>query len=259
MIVLKPCFQTAIIMSIELLSIGEAARRMHLSIDTLRRWDKAGKFPAVKKSGKRFYRLEDIEKYLVKLGIAETDIFEIAKEWVSIDSASEPSDSFYCQNSIVFQYRLKKLENEIGVVAGLEDSFPLITSIVGEIGNNSFDHNLGNWPDVPGIFFGYDIRKRVIVLADRGQGILKTLKRVKKELASDEEALRVAFSEVISGRAPEARGNWLKYVKGIIVENDVRLFFQTGTAVLELKKGDRSLNIRKERESIYGCIAVINF
>lgn len=246
-------------MSTELISIGEAARRMHLSIDTLRRWDKSGQFLAVRKSGKRFYASKDVEKYLVKLGIAEVDLFLLAKEWARSDSPNEPDESFYCQNSIIFQYRLKKLENEIGAVAGLEDSFPLITSMVGEIGNNSFDHNLGNWPDVPGIFFGYDMKKREIVLADRGQGILKTLKRVKKELATDEEALRVAFSEVLSGRAPEARGNGLKYVKGIIVENDMRLFFQTGTAVLELGKGDQSLDIRKESSHIHGCIAVIRF
>ncbi len=246
-------------MSIELIPIGEAAQRMHLSIDTLRRWDKSGRFPAIKKSGKRFYRSIDVEKYLVKLGMAEVDLLAVAEVWVSSAFGVEPESTFYCQNSITFQYRLKKLENEVGMVAGLEDSFPLITSIVGEIGNNSFDHNLGNWPDVPGIFFGYDIQKRIIVLADRGQGIFKTLKRVKQELTTDEEALKVAFSEILSGRAPEARGNGLKYVKGIIVANDMRLFFQTGTAVLELKKGDQSLNIRKESWPIHGCIAVIHF
>lgn len=246
-------------MNVELISIGDAAKKMNISVDTLRRWDKNGRFLAVKKSGKRFYKLEDIEKYLLRLGIAETDLFSTAMEWVLVNNPTEPENYFYCQNSIVFQYRLKKLENELGVIIGLENIFPLITSTVGEIGNNSFDHNLGNWPDVPGIFFGYDIRKREVVLADRGQGILKTLKRVKKELTSDEEALRTAFSEILSGRAPEARGNGLKYVKGIIVENDMRLFFQTGTAVLDLRKGDTVLNIKKETTFVHGCIARIKF
>jgi hypothetical protein len=246
-------------MKSERVSIGEAAKSMRLSIDTLRRWDKSGRFPAVRKSGKRFYRSEDIEKYLVQLGIAETDLLVAARKWISADVPVEPDTFFYCQNSIIFQYRLKKLENELGTIAGFTDLLPLVTSTVGEIGNNSFDHNLGNWPDVPGIFFGYDIQKREVVLADRGQGIFKTLKRVKKELTSDEEALQTAFSEVLSGRAPEARGNGLKYVKGIFMENDMHLFFQTGTAALELRKGDRLLNIRKQEESVHGCIAVINF
>jgi DNA-binding transcriptional MerR regulator len=246
-------------MTTKLIPIGEAASIMRLSIDTLRRWDKSGQFPAFRKSGKRFYQLNDIEKYLVKLGIAESDLSALATKWVSDDLPAEPDSQFYCQNSIIFQHRLKKLENEFGTIVELKNSFPLITSVVGEIGNNSFDHNLGNWPDVPGIFFGYDIRKREIVLADRGQGIFKTLKRVKQELLSDEEALYVAFSEVLSGRAPEARGNGLKYVKGVIVENNMRLFFQTGTAALRLKQGDQSLDIKKEDKHIYGCIAIINF
>lgn len=246
-------------MNTKLIPIGEAASMMHVSIDTLRRWDKSGRFLAVRKSGKRFYKINEVEKYLVKLGIAETNLFAIAKRWAADDSPVEPDSPFYCQNSAVFQYRLKKLENELGVVAGMENFFPLITSMVGEIGNNSFDHNLGNWPDIPGIFFGYDIQKKEVVLADRGQGILKTLKRVKKDLVSNEEALNVAFSEVISGRAPEARGNGLKYVRRIVVANEIHLFFQTGTAVLELKKGDQSLNIRKVSEYIKGCLAVINF
>ncbi len=246
-------------MDIELIPIGKAAEKLHLSIDTLRRWDKSGRFPAVRKSGKRFYRQSDIEEYLAKLGVAATDLFAAAKKWASDDKVAEPDKLFYCQNSIVFQYRLKKLENELGVVVGWEESFPFITSVVGEIGNNSFDHNLGNWPDMPGIFFGYDVQKKEIVLADRGQGIFKTLKRVKKELVSDEDALQTAFSEVLSGRAPEARGNGLKYVRSIVTESDMRLFFQSGAASLGLKKGDQSLVVRKEGGSIRGCIAKINF
>ncbi|MFA5926305.1 MAG: MerR family DNA-binding transcriptional regulator [Parcubacteria group bacterium] len=242
-----------------LISIGEAAKKMHISIDTLRRWDNEGRFPAVRLSGKRFYRASDIEKYLAKLTIAEVDIFEAAKKWASNNSATEPDQLFYCKDSSVFQYRLHKLENALSGIAKIRDSFPLLTSITGEIGNNSFDHNIGQWPDIPGIFFGYDIERREIVLADRGQGILATLKRVKKELSSDAEALRVAFTEIISGRSPEARGNGLKYVKEVVMENDIYLFFQTGNAGLELEKGDQALNIIKVDNHIRGCIALIKF
>ena len=35
---------------------------------------------------------------------------------------------------------------------GFEMLFSVIIAITGEIGNNSFDHNLGKWPDTPGIF-----------------------------------------------------------------------------------------------------------
>jgi len=242
-----------------LISIGEAAKLMHISIDTLRRWDNEQRFPAIRQSGRRFYRAIDIEKYLAKMTIAEVDIFEVAKNWAISNSPAEPEPLFYCKDSSIFQYRLNKLENSLGTINELKNSFPLITSITGEIGNNSFDHNLGKWPDMPGIFFGYDIDRREVVLDDRGQGILTTLKRVRKELSSDEEALRVAFTEIISGRPNEARGNGLKFVKDVVMENDIYLFFQTGNAKLELEKGDQSLNISKTNNSIRGCIALIKF
>lgn len=246
-------------MKTELISIGEAAGMMHVSIDTLRRWDNEGRFPAIKRSGKRFYRPSDIEKYLSQLAVEEADIFALAKKWASGVSAGEPNDLFYCQNSSVFQSRLIKLEKKLSAMSDLEKSYPLIVAITGEIGNNSFDHNLGNWPDIAGIFFGYDTDRKEIVLADRGQGILKTLQRVKKELRADAEALWVAFTEVISGRSPEARGNGLKFVRSVVMENDISLLFQTGDAELELKKGDTTLNIKKAAKYIQGCLAVIKF
>lgn len=246
-------------MDIKLISIGETAKKMDVSMDTLRRWDKTGRFPAIKRSGKRFYRLSDIEKYLAGLAIEEADLFGLAKKWASGSSASEPDSLFYCQNSAVFQSRLIKLEKNLGTVLGLENIFPLLAAIAGEIGNNSFDHNLGSWPDITGIFFGYDISRREIVLADRGQGILKTLKRVRKNLSSDADALQVAFTEILSGRAPEARGNGLKFVKNIVTQNDFNLLFQTGQAELHLKKGDASLNIQRADSSIQGCMALIRF
>jgi len=55
------------------------------------------------------------------------------------------------------------------------------------------------------------MRNRKVVLADRGQGVLTTLKRVRRELTNSSEAIRVAFTETISGRYPETRGNGLKF------------------------------------------------
>ena len=246
-------------MGINLISIGEAAKKMNISIDTLRRWDKSCRFIAIRKSGKRFYREDDILDFVRKKDISATDLFKIAQSWVSDINPGEPDEIFYCSNSLVFQSRVMKFEKNLGKVDGLESTFPLISAIVGEIGNNSFDHNLGNWTDVPGIFFGYDLEKREVVLADRGQGILQTLKRARPELDSDEQALKVAFSEIISGRAPEARGNGLKFVKNVIISNDIKLLFKTGSARLDLKKGDLSLDIQKENKYIQGCLVLINF
>jgi len=134
----------------------------------------------------------------------------------------------------------------------------LISLVTGEIGDNSYAHNLGNWPDILGIFFAYDLNKRVIVLADRGRGILETLKSVRPELLSHKDATKVAFTEIISGRFPERRGNGLKSVVQNILAGDARLTFRTGNAELNLKKGDQELNIT-ECEAFHGCFAVLKF
>ena len=164
-------------MSQELLSIGEAAKKLGISIDTLRRWDKSGRLPSFRPApdSHRRYRLEDIELFT-------KDLFYLAKKWASDDKAREPEKDYYCPNSYVFKVRLDKLEALLSEEKSLQDIFSLISSIVGEIGNNSFDHNLGNWPDVPGVFFAYDLNKKTVVLADRGQGILKTLRRARPKL-----------------------------------------------------------------------------
>ena len=73
------------------------------------------------------------------------------------------------------------------------------------------------------------MRNRKIVLADRGQGILTTLKRVRPELINSSEAMRLAFTETISGRYPETRGNGLKFVRSIIVEIHSHLLFKRET------------------------------
>lgn len=236
----------------DLISIGDAAEILGVSIDTLRRWDKSGKLYSVKSSGgHRFYHKSQIELYL-------NDLFNLARDWVV--SNSEISSQFYCPNSAIFQARLTKLQDSLAERKDITKIFPLIVAIAGEIGNNSFDHNLGNWPDTPGIFFGYDINKNVVVLADRGQGVLKTLKRVRPNLNTHQEALKVAFTEIVSGRAPESRGNGLKFVRQVVTNTSIKLLFQTGDAELAIIKAHKNdLNIRKLSVSFRGCLALITF
>lgn len=185
------------------------------------------------------------------------NLFKLAKDWV--DLKKEFPEEFYCQNSSIFQARVSKMEILIIHKKKNGKLFSLLTSIAGEIGNNSFDHNLGQWLDIPGIFFGYDLNKKQIVLADRGVGILKTLKKVKPELKNHKEALLTAFTEIISGRKPEARGNGLKYVRKIISKYPINLMFQTGNAKLTLKGGNEDINTENAPDNIKGCIALISY
>lgn len=236
---------------IDLISISEAAKMLNVSIDTLRRWDKKGKFPSIKSEGghRRYSKLQ-IELYL-------NDLFNLAQEWV-LRNFEIPSE-LYCSNSAVFQARLIKLQDALSKIPELSRIFPLIVAVAGEIGNNSFDHNLGNWPNIPGVFFGYDLSKKRIALADRGLGVLTTLKRVKPELNTDEEALKVAFTEILSGRAPENRGNGLKFVRQIVASNPISLIFQSGDAELKVIKDGNELDIAKSKFNFRGCLALIIF
>lgn len=199
---------------------------------------------------------------ILKKDIGDTDtffsnLFKLAKDWAI--SHKEFSDQFYCQNSGVFQARVTKMGGLMMENKDAKKLFSLLTSVSGEIGNNSYDHNLGQWPDTPGIFFGYDLTKKQIVLADRGLGILQTLKRVRPELKNHEEALKVAFTEIISGRKPEARGNGLKYVRNVVSKNPINLVFQTGDAKLILNGNSADLSIEKVKENVRGCIALITY
>lgn len=137
----------------------------------------------------------------------------------------------------------------------------LLVAIVGEVGDNSFAHNLGNWLDVPGVYFGYNLEKREIVLADRGRGVLATLKRVRPSLLTHEEALKTAFTEVLSGRAPEPRGNGLKFVRETVAHASLTFSFMmhSGNAKISFTKGGELQLQDSLPEVIHGTLTHITF
>ena len=237
------------------INIGEAAEYLGVSIDTLRRWDKSGKLPARRsEGGHRYYSQIDLELF-------EKDTFALATNWI-LGPAREPESKFYCPTSSEFKGRLSKLQSALEKLQDLKEYYPLIVAIVGEIGNNSFDHNLGNWPDITGIFFSYDTNKRQIALADRGQGILRTLKRVIPDVRNDGDALHIAFTEVISGRAPEARGNGLKFVLEVVLSKPIDLEFYSGAAKVSVKNSTveaKKMEVSKTDLYYSGCLVLIRF
>lgn len=202
--------------------------------------------------GHRYFRSEDIDRFL-------NDIFALAKQWAGDGKASEPQAEFYCQTIDIFQARLARFERALGAIEALKNIYTLISSVAGEIGNNSFDHNIGNWPDIPGVFFGYDLVRRYAVMADRGQGVLKTLQRVRPTLMSDREAITVAFTEIISARAPQARGNGLKYVRRVVKKQAWTLLFTSGNAELTMTKGNDELMFSESRQQHQGCLVKFTF
>jgi len=161
-----------------------------------------------------------------------------------------------CSTRDLFQARLEKLLHDLLKITS-ENAAYLLVAIVGEIGNNAFDHNLGNWRDVAGLVFDIDLAGREIILSDRGQGVLATIKRVKPDVKNDEDALRIAFTKVISGRFPEQRGNGLKFVKKVVVENNFYLKFYSGAAVCQIDS--YGLKLDSGKVIIPGVLALIKF
>lgn len=236
----------------KLFNIRQAAEFLGISLDTLRRWDKSGKLIAIKKEGgtHRYYREKDLE-------IFTSDIMKFASEW--IENGVEFPDRFYCSTSSIFNARLTKMEYALMQQPGFEKLYSLIVLVTGEIGDNSFAHNIGKWPDTVGIFFGYNLEKRIIVLADRGLGILATLRQVRPELPNHVAAVTVAFTEFISGRAPEKRGNGLKLVREVVTEQPIDLFFTTGDAEVRMRGSDKAFRVTRGERSVRGCLAKIEF
>lgn len=236
----------------QILTIGQAAAYLDVTPMTLRRWDESGKLVAIRKEGgtHRYYLKRDLELF-------GSDLKKLAHDWVQ-EHVDVPRQ-YYCPNSSVFLARLTSFEIGLMKKPGFDRLFSLIVSAVGEIGNNSFDHNIGKWPDEPGVFFGYDIGKGLVVLADRGIGVLQSLRQVKPALPSHVEALRVAFTEIISGRSPEKRGNGLKYVREVVISNPIDLFFTSGDAELRLQKPEKQLRITRSSILTRGCYVTLEF
>ncbi len=236
----------------KLLTISQASQYLGVSLNTLRRWDESGKLVAIKKDGgsHRYYREKDLE-------IFASDMMKFASEWIS--EGVEFPNVFYCPTSSIFNARLTKMEYELMQKPGFEKLYSLVTLITGEIGDNSFAHNLGKWPDTAGIFFGYDLAKGIVVLADRGLGILETLRQVRPELPSHVEAVKVAFTEFISGRAPEKRGNGLKLVREVVIEQPLDLFFTSGDAEVRMQGTDKLFRVTRGQNIVRGCLAKIEF
>lgn len=236
----------------KLLTITQAAEILGVSLDTLRRWDKSGKLVAIKKDGgtHRYYRETDLE-------IFTSDLMKFASEWIQ-DGVEFPG-KFYCSTSSIFNARLTKMQNALMQKPGFEKLYSLIVLIAGEIGDNSFAHNIGKWPDTTGIFFGYDLEKQIIVLADRGLGVLETLQQVRPKLSSHVDAVTVAFTEFVSGRAPEKRGNGLKLVREVVIDQPIDLFYTSGDAEVRMQGSGKVFHVMRGQRIVRGCLAKIEF
>jgi len=188
-----------------------------------------------------------------------------AFEWASATVPAEPPAEFYCRTSDVWQGRFSKLDPLLTKQGVASNRAALIASAIGEIGDNCFTHNAPGWIDVPGCWFEYQIAQEVhCFVADRGRGILASLKAVRPSLSTHADALLVALTERITGRAPEKRGNGLKYVLNVLRQIPNGSFrLQSGNAIftcaLPLDGTNIKSYITQSATSVRGTYAEIVF
>jgi len=90
-------------------------------------------------------------------------------------------------------------------------------------------------------------------------GILETLRQVRPGLSSHVAAVEMAFTEFISGRAPEKRGNGLKLVREVVLEQPFDLFYTSGDAEVRMKEPNKTFRVTRGQRIVRGCLAKIEF
>ena len=180
----------------------------------------------------------------------------------------EPSGAIvpaaYCDTRDVFEGRLAKLASSAQREATFSaDESYLLAAVVGEIGNNCFDHNIGHWKYEPGLHFVPFITKRSvsIVIADRGRGVYQSLSSIYKDIKDPQSALEAAFQKRISGRFPERRGNGLKFVRQVINGDKQRGIWcqSSGASVTYGKLAELARSNCNPQEDVSRCGGTITF
>ena len=189
----------------------------------------------------------------------QENIEKLAFDWITAPSDKVDVESeYYCQTRDVFEARNDRTPETL-IKEDMDESLAyIIYAMSGELGNNSFDHNLGNWPDVPGVFFAIDFdgKNGILIIADRGIGVLNSLRKAIQDLTDEKKALEIAFTKKISSRVLENRGNGLKFIKSNVLEKNLFLQFVSGKTQVLL---NHEMKISETANPIKGCLAILKF
>ena len=98
--------------------------------------------------------------------------------------------------------------------------------------------------------------KNTVILADFGRVIRNSLEKV-CNAKDDTDAVKIAFTEQISGRAPEQRGNGLKFVLENVKKKNWSLYFQSGTGCCIIT--NENVIFKSANTDIIGCLGILVF
>lgn len=167
---------------------------------------------------------EFTHEYFKKIGMPEqlVNIAKNVKENIIFDDNN--SSCFFDRIKL---YRFKQdfygeYENifeEFSKIGFSQNNAALITSSIGELVDNAFHHNLGQWNSSFGplvILMAQNILDKQeinISICDFGVGFLETLKNNYPQLKSEAEAIEVAIKPKTTGRISKIGGNGLVYLQ----------------------------------------------
>ncbi len=171
------------------------------------------------KDAKQYLKRMHLDKFLRELPCS----FDCLEQFNEIDFMEHDTPNvqeiLHCHFRDDFNAQLESWIRRMFKNFGLNEADEqLATAIVGELGNNVFDHNEGLWPtNVRGAIIiaqNYPkIKKIDVTVADPGIGFFGSLRGVEPEPPmTDIEAIKMGLKG-ITGRIGERRGNGLKIIQ----------------------------------------------
>lgn len=174
--------------------------------------------------------------------------------YCSGDISKIPSD-YYCATRDVFRARYDKWFITESKRIGIEKAAQLLT-IIGEVGNNSYDHNLGHWQNSPGLCFYF--KQEYILLYDQGRGIEESLSSAGHSFSSSAQYLDAALTQRITGRAPERRGNGLKVSLNMVNALKIDFYIRSKQDSYQTSHFNKDLSFGLEKCNNPGVLVLID-
>lgn len=203
-----------------------------------------------------------LDKMLTELGYEnEQKILDSIS--VSVKDNPNIQELLHCIYRDEFDARLGRFIKMFNTFGLNENDSRLATAVVGELGNNVFDHNSGNWPtDIGGCIIEAqhypNLRSIEIAIGDPGVGFYESLRVRFPDMKNDIEAIKLGLAGN-TGRLGEIRGNGLKLIQNWTIQNfSGKVMIHSGNGLVTVdKSGMKEVTVNK----ILGTVAqfVINY